>query len=81
MVSMGWLLASALKLGGVAGILVFALMDMAQIEERRAARAEKAIELRWVGMPEIDPHWGTVRARCRPAELAEEPKRSARRAA
>ncbi len=80
MVSIGWLLY-ALILGSFGGILVFALMAMAQREEQRAARAEMTVELQLVGLPELDPHWGTIRSRKPAGKLASEPKRGARIAA
>ena len=81
MVSSRWVYA--LILGGFGGILVFALMAMAQREEeeQRAARAEKTVELQLVGLPELDPHWGTIRSRKPAGKLASEPKRGARIAA
>ncbi len=76
-----WWLLYALILIGFAGILVFALMDMAQKEEERAARAEKTVELQLVRLPELDSHWGTNCSRKSTGKLGLEPKRGVRLAA
>ncbi len=76
-----WWLLSALILGGFTGILVFALMDMAQKEEKRAARAEKTLKLQLLGLPELDRQWGTTHSPRPARNLASEPKHRARIAA
>jgi len=76
-----WWLAGALLLGGLAAMLVFALMDMAQKEEDRAARLEKAVELQLLGLPGLDPHWGANRSRKPPRSRVSEAEPGGRMAA
>ncbi len=76
-----WWLLYALILIGFAGILLFALMDMAQKEEDRAAKLEKRVESQLLGLPELHSHWGTNRSRKPTGKLGREPKRGARLAA
>ncbi len=76
-----WWLLYALILIGFAGILLFALMDMAQKEEDRAAKLEKRVESQLLGLPKLHSHWGINRSRKPTGKLSLEPKRGARLAA
>jgi len=58
MVSIWWV-AYAFLLGGIAGLVVFAFMNMAARQNERAVMSDVAVQRQGLGAVNIEEHWTT----------------------
>jgi RsiW-degrading membrane proteinase PrsW (M82 family) len=58
MVSIWWV-ACAFLLGGIAGLVVFAFMNMAARQNERAVMSDVALQRQGLGAVNLEEHWTT----------------------
>jgi hypothetical protein len=58
MVSIWWV-ACAFLLGGIAGLVVFAFMNMAARQSERAVMSDVAVQRQGLGAVNLEEHWTT----------------------